>query len=68
MAFFPDNNYGVDSAGDPQVIPSLSFEEFKGAIIISSAFQAILGYSGLMSVLVSLFQDCHLENSNSKAV
>ncbi|XP_059314088.1 presequence protease 1, chloroplastic/mitochondrial-like [Lycium ferocissimum] len=29
QALFPDNTYGVDSGGDPQVIPSLSFEEFK---------------------------------------
>ncbi|XP_059314812.1 nucleobase-ascorbate transporter 12 isoform X2 [Lycium ferocissimum] len=29
-------------------------KELQGAIIISSAFQAILGYSGLMSVLVRL--------------
>lgn len=27
-------------------------KELQGAIIIGSAFQAILGYSGLMSVLV----------------
>ncbi|CAN4107689.1 unnamed protein product [Withania somnifera] len=30
QALFPDNTYGVDSGGDPRVIPSLSFEEFKG--------------------------------------
>ncbi|TMW94976.1 hypothetical protein EJD97_009557 [Solanum chilense] len=29
QALFPDNTYGVDSGGDPRVIPSLSFEEFK---------------------------------------
>ncbi|KAF7126753.1 hypothetical protein RHSIM_Rhsim11G0167000 [Rhododendron simsii] len=29
LALFPDNTYGVDSGGDPQVIPNLSFEEFK---------------------------------------
>ncbi|KAH6825949.1 presequence protease 1 [Perilla frutescens var. hirtella] len=29
QALFPDNTYGVDSGGDPQVIPKLSFEEFK---------------------------------------
>ncbi|KAF6139096.1 hypothetical protein GIB67_010822 [Kingdonia uniflora] len=28
-ALFPDNTYGVDSGGDPQVIPKLTFEEFK---------------------------------------
>eukprot|EP00466_Bigelowiella_natans_P016747 jgi/Bigna1/54816/estExt_Genewise1Plus.C_440058 len=28
-ALFPDNTYGVDSGGDPQVIPSLTFEQFK---------------------------------------
>lgn len=29
QAIFPDNAYGVDSGGDPQVIPNLTFEEFK---------------------------------------
>ncbi|KAD6795283.1 hypothetical protein E3N88_06179 [Mikania micrantha] len=29
QAVFPDNAYGVDSGGDPQVIPKLTFEEFK---------------------------------------
>lgn len=29
QALFPDNTYGVDSGGDPQVIPRLTFEEFK---------------------------------------
>jgi Zn-dependent M16 (insulinase) family peptidase len=29
QALFPDNTYGVDSGGDPTVIPKLSFEEFK---------------------------------------
>ncbi|KAL8554483.1 hypothetical protein ACS0TY_002610 [Phlomoides rotata] len=29
QALFPDNTYGVDSGGDPQVIPKLTFEEFK---------------------------------------
>ncbi|PON69124.1 S-ribosylhomocysteinase (LuxS) [Parasponia andersonii] len=28
-ALFPDNTYGVDSGGDPKVIPKLTFEEFK---------------------------------------
>ncbi len=26
---FPDTTYGVDSGGDPKVIPSLTYEEFK---------------------------------------
>ena len=26
---FPDNTYGVDSGGDPRVIPDLSFEQFR---------------------------------------
>ncbi|GAV70301.1 LOW QUALITY PROTEIN: Peptidase_M16 domain-containing protein/Peptidase_M16_C domain-containing protein/M16C_assoc domain-containing protein, partial [Cephalotus follicularis] len=26
---FPNNTYGVDSGGDPKVIPKLTFEEFK---------------------------------------
>ncbi|XVE93344.1 hypothetical protein REPUB_Repub01dG0183700 [Reevesia pubescens] len=29
QVLFPDNTYGVDSGGDPQVIPKLTFEEFK---------------------------------------
>ncbi|RWR92530.1 presequence protease 2, chloroplastic/mitochondrial [Cinnamomum micranthum f. kanehirae] len=29
QAMFPDNTYGVDSGGDPQVIPKLTFDEFK---------------------------------------
>ncbi len=28
QSLFPDNSYGVDSGGDPLVIPSLSFEQF----------------------------------------
>ena len=28
QSLFPDNTYGVDSGGDPNVIPSLSFEQF----------------------------------------
>lgn len=26
---FPDNEYGVDSGGDPRVIPTLTYEQFK---------------------------------------
>ncbi|XP_039019417.1 presequence protease 1, chloroplastic/mitochondrial-like [Hibiscus syriacus] len=29
QALFPDNTYGVDSGGDPLVIPKLTVEEFK---------------------------------------
>ncbi|XP_057733063.1 presequence protease 1, chloroplastic/mitochondrial-like [Arachis stenosperma] len=29
QALYPDTTYGVDSGGDPQVIPKLTFEEFK---------------------------------------
>ncbi|KAM1030872.1 hypothetical protein FF1_034665 [Malus domestica] len=29
QALFPDNTYGVDSGGDPTVIPKLTFDEFK---------------------------------------
>eukprot|EP00252_Welwitschia_mirabilis_P014933 TRINITY_DN33002_c0_g1_i1.p1 TRINITY_DN33002_c0_g1~~TRINITY_DN33002_c0_g1_i1.p1 ORF type:complete len:1080 (+),score=244.90 TRINITY_DN33002_c0_g1_i1:116-3355(+) len=29
QALFPDNTYGVDSGGDPKMIPRLTFEEFK---------------------------------------
>ena len=28
-SLFPDNTYSVDSGGDPQVIPDLSFEQFR---------------------------------------
>ena len=42
-------------------------KELQGAIIISSAFQAILGYSGLMSVLLrydfGMFIALHIWNS-----
>merc|ERR1719221_675941 len=30
QATFPDTTYSVDSGGDPAVIPSLTFEQFKG--------------------------------------
>lgn len=29
QALFPDNTYGVDSGGDPVVIPDLTFGEFQ---------------------------------------
>ncbi|MEM7035224.1 MAG: insulinase family protein, partial [Chloroflexota bacterium] len=29
QSLFPDNTYGVDSGGDPQVIPDLTYEQFK---------------------------------------
>lgn len=29
QALFPDNTYGVDSGGDPRVIPNLDFKQFK---------------------------------------
>ncbi|CAM6087081.1 unnamed protein product [Calypogeia fissa] len=29
QALFPDNTYGVDSGGDPKVIPTLTYEKFK---------------------------------------
>ena len=29
QALFPDNTYGVDSGGDPNKIPDLTFEQFK---------------------------------------
>lgn len=29
QATFPDNTYGVDSGGDPAVIPNLTYEQFK---------------------------------------
>uniref|UniRef100_A0A7S2FA16 Peptidase M16C associated domain-containing protein n=1 Tax=Octactis speculum TaxID=3111310 RepID=A0A7S2FA16_9STRA len=30
QVLFPDNTYGVDSGGDPPVIPDLTFDGFKG--------------------------------------
>lgn len=30
QTLFPDNAYGVDSGGDPTVIPNLTFDYFKG--------------------------------------
>ncbi len=29
QSLFPDNSYGFDSGGDPEVIPSLRFEQFR---------------------------------------
>ena len=29
QSLFPDNTYGVDSGGDPKVIPNLTFDDFK---------------------------------------
>lgn len=29
QALYPDNTYGVDSGGDPEVIPKLTFQEFQ---------------------------------------
>ncbi len=29
QALFPDNAYGVDSGGDPQMIPALTYEQFR---------------------------------------
>ena len=29
QSLFPDNTYGVDSGGDPMVIPDLTYEQFK---------------------------------------
>lgn len=29
QGLFPDNTYGVDSGGDPSVIPNLTFAEFQ---------------------------------------
>ncbi|KAF9601854.1 hypothetical protein IFM89_023619 [Coptis chinensis] len=33
-ALFPDNTYGVDSGGDPNVIPKLTFEEFQDCFFL----------------------------------
>lgn len=30
QSLFPDNTYGVDSGGDPAVIPNLTYEQFRG--------------------------------------
>ncbi len=30
QALFPDNPYGVESGGDPEAIPQLTYEQFKG--------------------------------------
>merc|ERR1711871_262887 len=29
LALFPDNTYGVDSGGNPDIIPNLTFDQFK---------------------------------------
>jgi len=36
--FFPDNTYGVDNGGNPRVISSLSFEEFKVGSLFPISF------------------------------
>ncbi len=30
QSLFPDNTYGVDSGGDPRVIPELTYQQFQG--------------------------------------
>lgn len=38
QASFPDNTYGVDSGGDPTVIPDLTFEQFQVRIEVAFDF------------------------------
>ncbi|KAF9598671.1 hypothetical protein IFM89_029921 [Coptis chinensis] len=38
QALFPDNTYVVDSGGDPNVIPKLTFEEFQFADSCARSF------------------------------
>jgi Zn-dependent M16 (insulinase) family peptidase len=33
QALFTDNMYGVDSGGDPTVIPNLTFQQFQVCIL-----------------------------------
>lgn len=42
QAVFPDNAYGVDSGGDPQVIPKLTFEEFKVHFMLQPLYVKLL--------------------------
>ena len=34
QSMFPDNQYGVDSGGDPKEIPNLTFEYFKAGAFV----------------------------------
>lgn len=45
QALFPDNTYGVDSGGDPEVIPKLTFEEFKVCVFTNLEFSFL--FSGM---------------------
>lgn len=44
QALFPDNAYGVDSGGDPKVIPKLTFEEFKVYSLLHFDFYFFFGF------------------------
>jgi hypothetical protein len=61
QASFPDNTYGVDSGGDPTVIPDLTFEQFKVPIFPSSYLVAIkvilcLRFMSMMHHLLESFK------------
>ena len=42
QALSPDNTYGVDSGGDPNDIPKLTFEEFKVSSVLIFYFHEMI--------------------------
>lgn len=54
QALFPDNTYGVDSGGDPKVIPKLTFEEFK-VCFAKSCWKIYVIYRGCANFHIDIF-------------
>lgn len=53
QALFPDNTYGVDSGGDPTVIPKLTFDEFKVCCVHQEEY-----FSSLSEYYIKLKCNC----------
>lgn len=72
QALFPDNTYGVDSGGDPLVIPKLTFEEFKVRIDnyifkkMLCFLEGALDFRGVYGLAVLYVQDYLLTLSRNK--
>lgn len=69
QALFPDNAYGVDSGGDPKVIPNLTFEEFKVYSLLHFDFiffwfMLVWGFFNLNVVLVIFLRLCLSDGRN----
>jgi len=59
QALSPDNTYGVDSGGDPNEIPKLTFEEFKVCYQFGSKFWILTYWYLLCHLFVyTLYQQC----------